>query len=367
MGICATSALSVAATDFCSRIASPDPEKITEARQQLDNLTKNNLLRRRGEDRPFILGRGIIEYNEFNPGDTSPSRPMTPEEFDLVATLTPSQTYDLLHGETDHFEALKSVHSLPNPGMTEGQRGLIYDYITDLVRLKGTAHVIDLGAGELVQMAEVMSVDPVKKSGYPSELQSFFKRPLTDRPRATGITINPSEAGYRRKMEIENTGRGRVFVERKFEDISENEIIQDYGPADIVIDKVGVFRYSADLPLVTDKVSRLMKPGARLYAENGGALFIVDGKIYTLPEFLELTGLFNRVGIPMKNTDPYVTHLRTRFTASRDSVFVRRNTPPLKSLKYELVNLGLNPNGGAVSTYKVHFQTWDQKENHLPH
>ena len=206
-------------------------------------------------------------------------------------------------------------------------RGLsdyLFDFTTDVVRdgisirygledslskLDGNSHILDLGAG-LLRFADQYTMEPLK--ALKEIFRNHYGRNHGETPLEVSLRMHePAHVTCVTMADLDQehdvyTGRTwknfqqhqsnkklTALVGRYFEKIPSVELVGSHGSFDVVLDNMGVFAYTLNLGLVTEKVASTMKPGGELWLrKNYSASVLASGEKMSLAKFLVKTGLF---------------------------------------------------------------------------
>jgi hypothetical protein len=204
---------------------------------------------------------GDPKYAPFNPLDDSLLFGMLANRYGMVET----SNFGTYRGLGEYLREL----SLPSLNTGE-----IISLEEQMVSLKESSHIFDLGAGEYN-----FSREYVRMSGRTS-----FRI-----PNFTVISLSKEKPLAHPKI--------HAFEKKYFEDIAAKEITEKFGKTDIIVDLFGAFSYTLNLPLVLERVSEIMKPESYLWIDGPlNWIEVQPGKEIKFTEFLKTIPGFEIIG-----------------------------------------------------------------------
>jgi hypothetical protein len=228
-----------------------------------------------------------------------------------------------------------------------------------LIKLHHDSHVLDLGAG-LLLFVDQYGNNPIGKLQWVrelcgvrcfgpiiSELLEHIK--MQGGPNLTGITMTDLDNTFgtwgeqaRPLKLIRENGKVNALTGRYFEDIPVQDITGKFGKVDLAVDNYGIFAYTMNLGITTEKVATVMKTGSELWLVKDYCMVALSNRtLVPISDFLVLTGLFEPVNFSVGGQAPKQPKLLRRTARPAHSIstdlldFVRReNGEPYRVFRY---------------------------------
>jgi hypothetical protein len=218
--------------------------------------------------------------------------------------------------------------------------GPCFSLIVSLKKLGSQSHILDLGAGEFFFIRDYLNnpwtqlltrADACLSRGQnePIEIENLRDLAVNLKangpPNLTGITLSKGNL----KKQLKVNPKVNFLTDIYFEDLPVSKITEKFGPVDLAIDFYGVFGYTLNLGITTEKVAQVMKEGAELWLRDDYADIKIPGvrRPVTTAEFLVTTGLF----------EPVSDVRRKRSNEWPRPSLLRRTNKPSHALQTELL------------------------------